>query len=123
MSYLEDDYRSSLMDRAIDLPDKWNYNLRYSVGDRAGKILQVDAAYTLERISIEIQGGTRSARGGVHLEPGGYRADREKSNWGQLHGWLMLEFTIEHVRSGYAAETTRAALEARRVAAHNSITG
>jgi hypothetical protein len=113
MSRLEDEYRRQLIQAGLPMPDKVNYCLQYADGENPARKMQVDFAWTDIRLAVEIQGGTHM--NGAHVEPWGYKADREKSNEAQLRDWMILEFTADHIngkKSGtYALETTRRALQ------------
>ena len=106
MSDLETEFRRSLIAQSLPIPDRVNWDWNYP-----GETFQVDFAYSELKIAIEIQGGTRI--NGVHVQPTGYAADRRKSNEAQLAGWIVLEFTDRHIRSGYAADAVRRALSKR----------
>jgi very-short-patch-repair endonuclease len=70
-----------------------------------------DFAWPAAKVAAEVHGATYTA--GRHTRGAGFGLDREKMNAAQLAGWLVLEFTARHVRTGYAVATIEQALEAR----------
>ena len=60
-------------------------------------------------VAVEIEGGIWAR--GRHTRGAGYTEDCEKYNAAILAGWVLLRFTDEHLKSGYALETLRRALE------------
>jgi very-short-patch-repair endonuclease len=52
-----------------------------------------DIAFPVERVYIELEGGTRSR--GRHVRGNGYHNDCLKYNLAQLQGWLQLRYTSE----------------------------
>lgn len=57
-----------------------------------------DFAFPSSMVAIEVEGGIWS--GGRHVRGLGYEKDMDKYNEAALHGWLVLRFTPEQVRSG-----------------------
>ena len=74
---------------------------------------ECDFVFSGERIIVEVQGGTWKRGGGAHNRAEGYAADRMRANHYQLNGWMVLEFTADHVNDGSALEMIREALEER----------
>jgi very-short-patch-repair endonuclease len=74
--------------------------------------LELDFAWLVPRVAIEVQGGIHSR--GAHVRPKGYQRDAEKSRRAQLMGWLVLPCTAEDVRTGAIVEDVETALELRR---------
>lgn len=68
-----------------------------------------DFAIPSEALGIEVEGGTWS--GGRHTRGKGYERDCQKYNAATLHGWKVLRFTTEMVKSGEAIDTIRRVLK------------
>ena len=66
-------------------------------------------AYPGLQLIVEVQGGTRGL--GRHSREPGYGEDRMRSNFYQLNGWKVLEFTSAHVNGEVALWVIRRALE------------
>ena len=62
-----------------------------------------DFACERYRVLIEIDGNTWGK--GAHTYGHGYDRDREKDCEAQLRGWVVLRFSGNQVRSGYALDT------------------
>lgn len=73
-----------------------------------------DLAFVLEKLAIEVDGGTWKGAAGRHTSGAGYERDCEKQNTAALDGWVILRFTTAMVKDGRALETIRAALEELR---------
>jgi hypothetical protein len=63
-------------------------------------------------VMVEVQGGTEGyGKGrGAHVREPGYSKDRMYSNRRQMEGWLVLEFTKQHVENGVALDMLREVL-------------
>lgn len=81
--------------RAIKLPDP-EREYRFDPKRR----WRIDFAWPEHKLAVEIEGGVWT--GGRHTRGAGFIADCEKYNAAALHGWRVLRFTGEHVKSGYA---------------------
>ena len=73
------------------------------------RLWRVDFAWVVPRLAVEVEGGIY--RGGGHTSVGGLKRDIEKANELTLHGWRLLRFHGDQVKSGEAVETIRRALE------------
>lgn len=73
---------------------------------------RLDLAWTAERVAVEVHGGIWKVQGGAgrHTTGSGFQGDREKMNEAALLGWLVLEVTEKHIRSGLALRWVEAAL-------------
>lgn len=67
-----------------------------------------DFAWVPQCVAVELVGGTYTQ--GRHTRGKGYAADREKANEAQLLGWICLEATAAHVKSGKALQWLERAL-------------
>ncbi|MFM1691785.1 hypothetical protein [Aeromonas salmonicida] len=57
-----------------------------------------DYSWPDRKIALEVHGGVHV--GGRHTRGSGFVKDREKMNSAQLLGWVVLEVTPEHIKSG-----------------------
>ena len=69
-----------------------------------GRRFRFDFCWVKERLAVEIQGGTYSR--GAHARPLGIKRDYEKGNLAVKHGWRVLQFDADMVKSGQALEFT-----------------
>jgi len=69
-----------------------------------GRRFRFDFCWVKERLAVEIQGGTYSR--GAHVRPLGVRRDYEKGNLAVKHGWRVLQFDADMVKSGQALDFT-----------------
>ncbi len=67
-----------------------------------------DFAWPDHKLLVEYEGGVFT--GGRHTRGEGYENDCEKYNEAVLHGWRLLRFTHNMVRSGLALQQTERAL-------------
>ena len=75
--------------------------------------LRSPVAWPARKVAAECEGGTWGASDGKksrHTTGEGYRGDCEKYNQAQISGWIVLRFTVDQIRSGYAAMTVAIAL-------------
>ena len=70
-----------------------------------------DFANTSLKIAIELHGGVWV--NGRHTTGAGFTKDREKMNEAQLLGWIVLECTEKHIKSGEALAWLERALKLR----------
>ena len=73
------------------------------------RLWHFDFAWLVERIAVEIEGGTRSNKS-RHTRHEGFTADCEKYNEATLLGWKVFRFTSQQVNSAYAVDTLQKAL-------------
>jgi len=73
--------------------------------------LELDFAWVMQRVAVEVQGGIHS-RGG-HVRPDGFRRDVEKMRLAQLMGWIVLPCTAACIRSGALLADIRTAMGLR----------
>jgi very-short-patch-repair endonuclease len=66
------------------------------------RLWRFDFAFPDMKIAVEVHGGIHKA--GRHTRGTGFRQDREKMNSAQLLGWIVLEVTPEHIKSGQAIQ-------------------
>lgn len=76
--------------------------------------LELDFAWPVARVAIEVQGGIHSY--GAHVRPAGYRRDGEKSRRAQLMGWMVFPCTAKDVADRSIVQDVETALELRRTA-------
>jgi len=69
-----------------------------------GRRFRFDFCWVKERLAVEIQGGTYSR--GAHARPLGIKRDYEKGNLAVKHGWRVLQFDADMVKSGQALDFT-----------------
>lgn len=74
-----------------------------------GRKFRFDFAFVPERVLIEIQGGTWNR--GAHGRGAGIQRDYEKGNLAVQHGWRVLQFDSNMVRSGEAIRMTEQILK------------
>lgn len=74
-----------------------------------GRRFRFDFAFVPERVLIEIQGGTWNR--GAHGRGAGIQRDYEKGNLAVQHGWRILQFDSNMVRSGEAIRMTEQILK------------
>lgn len=70
---------------------------------------RLDFAWPDLKLALEVHGGVHS--GGRHTRGKGFTGDRDKMNEAQLLGWIVLEVTPEHIKSGQAKAWLMQALE------------
>ena len=76
---------------------------------------RLDFAWLAEKVAVEVHGGIWTENGsGRHTTGSGFQGDREKTNEAQLLGWIVLELTEKHIKSGLALRWLEAALNERR---------
>lgn len=102
-----DDLRSRVLAQLADLPAP-ETELRF----HPRRKWRLDFAWPEARVALEVHGGIHS--GGRHTRGAGFVADREKMNEAALAGWLVLEVTPEHIKSGQLRAWLTAALAGRR---------
>lgn len=68
-----------------------------------------DFAWRDFHVAVEVDGATWS--GGRHTRGKGFEADAEKLNAATALGWRVYRYTATHIRSGYAVNEIRVALE------------
>ena len=78
-----------------------------------GRRFQADFFFPSARLVLEVDGGVYMVRGG-HTTGTGYTNDRERNVEGLLQGILTVRYTSDQVRKGYAIETFKKILAARR---------
>ena len=71
----------------------------------------LDLAWPDLYVGVEVHGGIWTE--GRHTRGAGFQADREKMNEAALLGWIVLEVTDKHIRSGEALAWIERALEVR----------
>lgn len=74
----------------------------------APRRFRIDVAFVAQRLAVEIQGGIWT--GGRHVRGAGMRRDCEKSALLAIHGWRLINCTVEHVETGDACAWIAAAL-------------
>ena len=72
---------------------------------------EADFAWIVERLIVEVDGGTHAWGG--HNSTEGYRRDRARDTWATLNGWTVLRFTIAQVRSLEAIDAIKQFFEER----------
>ena len=88
----------------------WVTEHRFDAGGKGGdRGWRLDFAFPDARIAVEVDGG-------VHRIAGRFAGDFDKHNALALAGWTLLRFSLEHIDSGDAISTIRAALAARGAA-------
>lgn len=70
-----------------------------------------DFAWCAELVALEVHGAVHAQ--GRHTRGPGFVADREKMNRAAVLGWIVLEVTPEHLRSGEAFAWLQEALDGR----------
>lgn len=105
MSEIEDILLIDLRDAGLPEPER---EYRFMPERR----FRADFAYPDRRILIEVEGGVYSK--GRHVRGSGYTADCEKYTLAALEGWIVLRFTSEHVKSGWAREIISRAVESKK---------
>ena len=70
---------------------------------------RADFCYKELGLIVEIEGGTWIR--GAHTRAARYSKDCEKYNWAAMHGWIVLRFTSDMVKSGKCRETMIVLLE------------
>jgi len=76
---------------------------------------RLDFAWLAEKVAVEVHGGIWTENGsGRHATGAEPQSDREKMNEAQLLGWIVLEVTERHIKSGLALCWLEAALNERR---------
>jgi very-short-patch-repair endonuclease len=71
-----------------------------------GRRFTADFAFLEYELLIEINGGIWRAGGGAHSHPSNLARDLEKHQYAARLGFLVLPFTPEQVKSGYAVDWT-----------------
>ncbi len=66
------------------------------------RLWRFDFAFPGELVAVEVQGGIHIHGG--HTRGAQYEKDREKMNEAQLLGWIVLEVTDAHIKSGRALQ-------------------
>ena len=98
----------ALFVRAAKLPNP-ERNYKFWPGRR----FELDFAWPIQKVALEIQGAVRSGKGG-HQTMQGMMDDYIKHNRAALDGWILLLVTQQQVHNGYALEVVKAALEQRK---------
>lgn len=75
--------------------------------EKLGRKWAADFAFP-QMVICEVHGGVHV--GGRHTTGPGFVNDREKMNTAQIMGYIVIEVTPEHIRSGQAIEWIQAAL-------------
>jgi len=70
----------------------------------APRKFRFDFAYVPQKLAIEVEGGIWMKKGG-HNTAKGIQRDMEKQNLAVKHGWRVLRFTTQQVKSGMAVNT------------------
>ena len=83
-------------------------NYRFAVKKR----YELDFAWTMQRVAIEVQGGLHS--NGAHVRPAGYTRDCKKMRLAQLMDWKIFYCTAGDIRDNSIIEDVETALEQRR---------
>ena len=65
-----------------------------------GRRFRFDFAWPMERVLVEVQGGTWGTGG--HSTGKGIARDCEKHNLAVIHGWRCLDVTTDQIRTGKA---------------------
>ena len=97
-SPLEVQFYTQIQQDGLPLPE-W----QYMIEDH-----RADFAWPDLRICVEIQGGTWKR--GAHNRAQGYADDRILNDRRQLAGWIVLEFTRDHLDSGEAHRLAKEAI-------------
>lgn len=75
---------------------------------------ELDFAWLVERVAIEVQGGVQSYGRVGHTRPEQYQRDTVKTRAAQLMGWIVLPCTAACIRDGSIVADVETALELRR---------
>lgn len=78
-----------------------------------GRRFQADFWFPHLRLALEVDGGVWMNKSG-HTSGVGYTSDRERDVEALLQGILTVRYTSDQVRNGYAIETFKKILDARR---------
>lgn len=81
----------------LPLPER---NYRFHLSRR----WEIDFAWPIQKIGIEIDGGIWMKGGGAHSRPANIERDMEKHNAATLSGWKILRVQPQHIHSGEAME-------------------
>ncbi len=74
-----------------------------------GRRWRWDMCWEKAKLLVEVQGGIWTR--GAHGRGSGIRRDYEKNNAATLAGWKVLQFGVNEIEDGTAAETIAKALE------------
>jgi very-short-patch-repair endonuclease len=77
-----------------------------------GRGYRFDFAFVDAKVAVEIDGGTWTGKG--HAGGKGYRHDRERDNFAQITGWVVLRYTAEMLNDNAMIAQVAAALAERR---------
>lgn len=80
--------------------------MRERLKSHSVKDWRFDFAFPEQKLLIELQGATFKGGKGGHTSGVGYEDDCYKKNSAKLHGWTVLEFTAQMVKSGDALKMT-----------------
>lgn len=72
---------------------------------------RADFAWPGLKLLVELQGGKWVPGGGAHQRAKRWESDMERMNLAQLHGWILLQFSGDQVRSGEALSWIETAME------------
>lgn len=122
-SQLEEEFLRRLRAAGVEMPVREFRFARIEVGDspipparpglrdrlkEAGlQDWALDFVWPKMKLAAEIEGGTWA--GGRHVRGAGYSEDCKKYNEAALSGWLVLRFTAEQIRNGYAVRCIKRA--------------
>ncbi len=93
--------------KAFKLP-RVDEQFRFAV--QLGRRFTADFAFVDYQLLVEIQGGIWRPGGGAHSRPQNLDRDIEKQQHAALLGFLILPFTPQQVKSGFAIEWTQRVL-------------
>lgn len=77
-------------------------------GTPVGRLWRFDRAWPSIRVAVELDGGSLMAFGGHTTQQ-----DRDRDNYAQLMGWLVLRFDQKQLRLGTAMQQLSAAIQIR----------
>ena len=103
-SDLENQLRFEILALYIDQP-----SIEYKIKG-SGRNFRWDFGWEKQKLLVEVQGGTWMDKSG-HNTGGGLHRDYEKNNLAVLHGYRVLYFDAEMIKSGVAIQTIKEVLE------------
>lgn len=89
--------------KAFKLP---RLEIEFAFAAPLGRKFRADFAFVEFQLLIEIQGGIWRGGGGAHSHPQNLDRDIEKQQHAALLGFLLLPFTPQQVKSGFAIDWT-----------------